>query len=81
MVTLEAEFGVIMADPIEAYLEQHQVSTMLDQVVNRLVRDMPEQPIDGLINGLLEEAAATPVTRPTYFMQSSNKHDEKNEKQ
>ena len=47
-----------MADAIEAYLEKHQISGMLNGIVNELVADMPEDPISFLINGLLKEASS-----------------------
>ena len=46
-----------MSDPIEAYLAKHGITKMLNGIVNDLVADMPADPINFLINGLLKEAA------------------------
>ena len=46
-----------MPDAIEAYLEKHQISPMLNGIVNELVAEMPDDPISFMINGLLKEAA------------------------
>ena len=40
------------------YLEKHKITGMLNQIVNELVVEQPDDPISYLINGLLKEANA-----------------------
>ena len=44
-------------DPIDDYLKKHDITKMLNGIVNDLVASMPDDPISFLINGLLKEAS------------------------
>lgn len=53
---LLAELHATMAqDPI-GYIEKHKITPMLNDIVNSLVVEQPDDPISFIINGLLKEA-------------------------